>query len=110
LTKPWCRLHAGLPLLAVPEQHHVDLAWLDVVGDVGGGSDTAGRFAIQAQRVRSLGGSSSGGWEWIVAEPRLIIAVEIELMRTRNPRGIIAELQLRRPVCEGGMRGEVMIK
>jgi hypothetical protein len=48
--------------------------------------------------------------EWIVAKPLLIIAVEIELMRTRYPRGIIAEPQLRHPVSEGGMRGEVMIK
>ena len=50
------------------------------------------------------------GLEWIVATPRLIIGVEIELMRTRNPHRIIAELQLRYPFCEGGMRGEVMIK
>jgi hypothetical protein len=77
---------------------------------VTGGSDAADRFAIQTQRVRSLGGSSSGGLQWIVAEPRLIIAVEIELMRTCNRRGIIAERQLRHPICEGGMRGEVMIK
>jgi hypothetical protein len=48
--------------------------------------------------------------EWIVAKPLLIIAVEIELMSTRYPCGIIAELQLHHPVCEGGMRGEVMIK
>jgi hypothetical protein len=48
--------------------------------------------------------------EWIVAKPLLIIAVEIELMRTHYPRGIIAESQLRHPVSEGGMRGEVMIK
>jgi hypothetical protein len=48
--------------------------------------------------------------EWIVAKSLLIIAVEIELMRTRYPRGIIAEPQLRHPVSEGGMRGEVMIK
>jgi hypothetical protein len=48
--------------------------------------------------------------EWIVAKPRFIIAVEIELMRTRNPREIVAELQLRHPFCEGGIRGEVMIK
>jgi len=32
--------------------------------------------------------------DWIVAKPLFIIAEEIELMRTRNPRGMVAELQL----------------
>ena len=53
-------LACRLLLLAVPERHHVAFVWLDMVGDIGG-SDTAGRLATQAQRVRSLGVSSFNG-------------------------------------------------
>ena len=45
--------------------------------------------------------ASSDGLEWIVAKPLFIIAEEIELMRTRNPRGMVAELQLVIPSVKG---------
>ena len=72
-----------LPHRGVPEPNHIALMRLDVIGDIG-------------KRVDCKASSYYRGG--------------IELMRIRKRRGIIAGFQLCRRFCEGGMRGEVMIK